>query len=83
MPVVIELKNMDWGLLRRQKLILLMMQNRERSLLDREGKSHDNDEYNTIEGIINLIDAIQDDVVESKQLTEREVFKAKMPRRVK
>jgi hypothetical protein len=80
MSVNIDLKNMDWGLLRRQKRHLVTMAN---DYSKNALKCLKPEEAKVLDGIISLIDAIQDNAVESGQLTEQEVFKAKMPRRVK
>jgi len=47
-----SLKNVDWNLLHNQKLVLL-------EILDRQHRS--SNEAETLLGIINLLDALQDD----------------------
>ena len=58
-------KNIDYRMLTGQKRSLAKMQ--ENPLLSQNEKD-------TIEGVLNLIDALQDKVVEKKILTEGEVF---------
>lgn len=53
--------NLDWALLRRQKIALL-----ELSLPEKDDK--------LIQGIIHIIDAIQDYAVDHGDATEQEVF---------
>jgi hypothetical protein len=68
--VTIGLGNMDWGLLRRQKQELAnLVPKRSLTLNQREA----------IEGILHLIDHIQDETVNTGQLTVGEVFNAEMP----
>lgn len=56
---------MDWDLLRKQKHILLDIA---------EGAVVTNEHYEAIEGILNLIDFIQDQVVDSGQQLPEDVF---------
>lgn len=68
----IEIKGIDLDLLREQKKQLLFLQGRtntDNSPLLKPG------EFDAIDGIINMIDAIQDAAVEQHQLDEEEVFK--------
>ena len=57
-----EKLNIDWDLLHRQKLALLALQSRsigkDRVKLTRDGRE-------AIEGIVNLLDALQDGAVEA------------------
>jgi hypothetical protein len=68
----IEISNIDLEMLREQKAKLLTLQHRVES---------DNSpvvrpaEYEALEGIVNLIDHIQDSAVEQHGLDEAEVFK--------
>lgn len=57
--------NMDWKLLRKQKLHLLEILNNEESNITAE-------QHQSIEGVVSLIDGIQDDAAE--ELPEEEVF---------
>lgn len=59
-PVSIELPNIDWVLLRDQKQALLQCISNEDDTL--------------LEGLLSLIDHIQDSAVETNQYTELEVF---------
>lgn len=55
----------DWRLLRTQKRLLVGLQS---------GKIVTNDQAEAVEGILNLLDAIQDQSVERGYATSREVF---------
>lgn len=59
-PVLIELPSIDWVLLRDQKQALLQCISNEDDTL--------------LEGLLSLIDHIQDNAVETNQYTEVEVF---------
>lgn len=59
-PVSIELPSIDWVLLRDQKQALLQCISNEDDTL--------------LEGLLSLIDHIQDSAVETNQYTELEVF---------
>lgn len=59
-PVSIELPNIDWVLLRDQKQALL--------------QCISNEDDKLLEGLLSLIDHIQDSAVETNQYTELEVF---------
>lgn len=59
-PVSIELPSIDWVLLRDQKQALL--------------QCISNEDDKLLEGLLSLIDHIQDSAVETNQYTELEVF---------
>lgn len=67
----ITIKNIDFNLLREQKKILIELQYRNDSkglnIVQRK-------EFEALEGIINLIDNIQDEAIEQLGLSEEEVF---------
>ena len=68
----ITLRNIDLDLLREQKAKLLVMQGR----VDQNGSPVlKAKEFEAVDGIINLIDHIQDSAVEQHGLDESEVFK--------
>lgn len=58
-------ENMDWELLRQQKETLLLMTNNQFMVQS---------EYEAVEGIINLIDAVQDHAVDVLGLDKNIVF---------
>jgi hypothetical protein len=57
----------DWELLRRQKLRLI-------EILDAKPPSITLEQRESLDGIVFLIDAIQDDAVDTNKATEVEVF---------
>ena len=59
-PISIEFINIDWVLLRDQKLALV--------------QCISNDDDKLLEGILSLLDYIQDTAVETNQYSELEVF---------
>jgi hypothetical protein len=68
----IEIKNIDLDMLREQKAKLLTLQHR----VDADNRYVCRpEEFDAIEGIINIIDHIQDSAVEQYGLDEAEVFK--------
>lgn len=68
----IEIQNIDLDLLREQKAKLLTLQHRVDANNNYVCKP---EEFDAIEGFINLIDHIQDSAVEQHGLDEAEVFK--------
>lgn len=62
-PIVIETKDINWKLLRRQKV----------TLLNTYGKL-DHQEQEAMDGIIHLLDAVQDNSVDQCGVEEKEVF---------
>ena len=69
-PVFPEfITKIDWKLLREQKTKLIYLMNRARCTIEIE-----EDDSNAIEGIISLIDAIQDYSTDIMGLSEEEVF---------
>ena len=69
---VIQIKNIDFNRLQKQKEILI-------SMIQDWGGSKDKDQQNAaseVEGIVHLIDAIQDYAVDSLGMKESEVFKS-------
>jgi len=67
----IKIKGIDLDLLREQKEVLLKLQWRS----DSSGTNIVNSkEFLALEGIVNLIDHIQDEAVEQHSLDENEVF---------
>jgi hypothetical protein len=62
--------NIDWRLLKKQKEKLLQIINEPK----REGELLSPDQCKAVQGIINLIDAIQDDAVDIGGLPEKVVF---------
>jgi hypothetical protein len=66
MKVTVELENLDLVLLRRQKRTLVGRPSSPSRAAD--------EEYEAVEGMINLLDHIQDFLVDSGQATEFEVF---------
>jgi hypothetical protein len=62
MKVAVELNNLDLVLLRRQKRHLV------------EINTGNEDRNNAVEGMLNLLDHVQDYIVDSGQATEEEVF---------
>lgn len=68
----IKIKQIDLNLLREQKEILSELQWKT----DKNGDSHVSaKDFQALEGIINLIDHIQDQAVEQHGLSEEEVYK--------
>lgn len=67
----IEIKNVDLNLLRQQKEKLIELQYRT---FDNGSPVILTKEYEALEGIINLIDHIQDEAVNQHSLDEKEVF---------
>lgn len=59
----VKLNNMDWALLREQKLALVTMM---------MGGAHSEEEKEALEGIVSLLDTIQDDA--ARQLGAEAVF---------
>ena len=69
-PVFPEfITKIDWKLLREQKTKLIYLMNRARCTIEIE-----EDDSNAIEGIISLIDAIQDYSTDIMGLSEEDVF---------
>lgn len=64
------LKNMDFKLLKNQKSTLIKLQ----AKIEKD-KKFNNKEWDTLEGMINLIDSIQDIAVDEYGYNERTVFK--------
>jgi hypothetical protein len=64
--VIVNVGPINWKLLRRQKTSLVS--------LATLGKTVTGEDCEAIDGILNLIDAIQDRAVDGEQATEREVF---------
>ena len=60
--------NMDWKLLREQKETLLRM------IRENTDDCLDFDEVETLQGMINMIDEIQDQAVDNLDVPEKEVF---------
>jgi hypothetical protein len=65
------IKNIDFDLLRKQKTQLIELQYRSDSNGNPVVSSK---EYEALEGIINLIDHIQDEAIKQLGLSEEEVF---------
>jgi len=63
----IEIQNIDLNLLREQKEILLELQYKTTANISAK-------EFEALDGLINLIDHIQDQAVEQHGLDENEVF---------
>lgn len=60
--------NIDFEALREQKMVLLKIANRTQNPENRDA----------LDGIVHLLDAVQDQVVNSGQLTEAQVFGEKI-----
>lgn len=67
--IYIEL-NIDYNLLREQKGILLKVIN----LYNKWGNEMEKEEVKKIDGLINIIDEIQDHAVENLGYTEKQIF---------
>ena len=59
--------NIDWKLLRKQKLHLLEILNNEESNMTAE-------QHQSIEGIVALLDSLQDEAVDKYGVPEKKVF---------
>jgi len=66
--------NINWQLLKKQKEVLLKMLNSSDTASNFEKGKLRKDEYDTIQGIIYLIDATQDDAVDLGDISAKLVF---------
>lgn len=65
--ITVDVSEVDWELLRKQKLHLLEILNDENSSITAE-------HHASIEGIVSFLDSIQDGVVDTGKLSEEKVF---------